>query len=88
MPKIDVETAGANFGIAGSLLLALAIPASKWGWCLFLASNCFWLVFAYRMKFNKLLVQTIVFACTSALGILNSFWPDNVVQASITKLFS
>lgn len=88
MRKIDAEFAGANFGIAGSLLLALAIPASRWGWCLFLASNFFWLVFALRGKFKKLFAQTVVFACTSVLGILNSFWPGNAVQAFISGLMN
>lgn len=88
LKKVDPESAGAYFGIAGALILALAIPASKWGWVLFLASNFFWLVFAYQMKFQKLFRQTVVFAGTSLLGILNSFYPGNVVQAAITQMVS
>ena len=88
LKKIDPESAGAYFGIAGALILALAIPASKWGWVLFLASNFFWLVFAYQMKFQKLFRQTVVFAGTSLLGIINSFCPGNLVQATITQMVS
>ncbi len=86
LKKIDPESAGAYFGIAGALVLALAIPASKWGGLLFLAPNFFWLVFAYQKKFQKMFRQTVVFAGTSLLGILNSFYPGNLVQATITQM--
>lgn len=78
--QIDFETWGAYFGISGAMLLAVAIPASKWGWVLFLASNLFWLLFALRFGYKKLANQTIVFTASSLLGILNSFWPGNPVQ--------
>lgn len=88
LKKVDSESAGAYFGIAGALILALAIPASKWGWVLFLVSNFFWLVFAYQMNFQKLFRQTVVFAGTSLLGILNSFYPGNLVQVAISQMTS
>lgn len=82
------ESWGANFGIAGALLLALALPASKWGWVLFLASNVGWLVFALAHGYRKLLVQTCVFASTSLLGIANTFFPGNAVQQALAGLFA
>ncbi|MBI2770524.1 MAG: hypothetical protein HYX47_12935 [Burkholderiales bacterium] len=85
---VDVESAGATFGIAGAMLLALAIPQSRWAWCLLLGSNLCWLVFAHRHKYRKLLRQTLVFTASSLLGILNSFLPGNPVQAWLTALLS
>lgn len=82
----DYEGLGAQFGIAGALLLALAIPVSKWGWVLFLASNAFWFVFAVKLKYRKLAWQTVVFSA-SVLGIANAFYPGNPFQRWITDLF-
>lgn len=83
-----LETWGANFGAAGALLLALALPQSKWGWVLFMCSNAAWLLFALQLRYRKLAAQTIVFTATSVLGILNSFWPGNPVQAALTALLA
>ena len=83
----DYEGLGAQFGIAGALLLALAVPASKWGWVLFLASNAFWFLFAVKLKYRKLAWQTIIFSGTSILGIANTFYPGNPVQSWLTNLF-
>ena len=81
------ESWGSYFGIAGALLLALSVPGySQWGWVLFLGSNFAWLVFAAIFSYRKLLVQTSVFALTSLLGIANSFFPGNIIQASIQGL--
>lgn len=81
-----MESYGSYFGIAGALLLALAIPGSKWGWVLFLGSNAAWGVFAYQLRYRKLLVQTAVFTLTSVLGIANSFFPGNPFQSALTSL--
>jgi hypothetical protein len=85
---LDEEGLGSFFGVLGALILALAVPASKCGWVLFLASNFCWLAFAYRRRLRKLLVQTIVFAGTSVLGILNAWWPGNAVQAFLTGMLA
>lgn len=65
---LDAEVGGAYFGIAGALVLALAVPASKWGWLLFLGSNVCWLTFAYRQRFRKLYWQTVVYTGSSLLA--------------------
>lgn len=83
---LDAEVGGAYFGIAGALVLALAVPASKWGWLLFLGSNVCWLTFAYRQRFRKLYWQTVVYTGSSLLGIANAFWAGNSVQAFLTGL--
>jgi len=86
--QVDFETWGAYFGISGAMLLAVAIPASKWGWVLFLVSNLFWLLFAVRFRFRKLAKQTVVFTASSVLGIVNSFFPGNPVQSWIQSTLS
>jgi hypothetical protein len=87
-PTADYEGLGANFGIAGALLLALAIPASKWGWVLFLASNAFWLLFALRFGYRKLARQTVIFSGTSVLGIANTFYPGNAFQTWLASVLA
>lgn len=87
-PLLDEEGLGSFFGVSGALILALALPVSKWGWVLFLASNFCWLAFAYRQRFRKLFIQTIVFAGTSVLGILNAWWPGNAVQAFLSGMLA
>jgi len=84
----QAETWGSFFGIAGALLLALALPSSRWGWVLFLGSNFGWLVFAAVLRYRKLFFQQSVFTCTSLLGIANSFFPGNPVQAAISQVAS
>ena len=86
--KLDAEASGAYFGITGALILALALPVSKWGWVLFLGSNVSWLVFSIQYRYRKLLWQTVAFTASSLLGILNAFWPHNAVQLAITSLFA
>lgn len=85
--QASFEAWGANFGIAGALLLALALPVSHWGWVLFLGSNACWLVFALRLGYRRLARQTVVFTATSLLGIANGFAPGNPVQVWLGRLF-
>jgi len=85
---LDEQTMGAIFGVTGALILALALPVSKWGWWLFLGSNFCWLVFSFRRRMRPLFLQTIVFAGTSVLGILNAWHPGNAVQAFLSGLLT
>lgn len=87
-PPPDFESWGAAFGIMGATLLAVALPASKWGWVLFLASNLCWLGFAAALGYRKLALQTGVYTATSLLGILNAFVPGNPVQRSLQAFFA
>lgn len=82
------ESWASTFGIAGALVLAAAIPLSKWGWILFLCSNAGWALFAFTFRYRKLLVQTCVFTFSSALGIANTFWPGNAFQSWLTTALS
>jgi len=77
------ESWGAAFGIAGALLLALALPGSRWGWVLFLLSNAAWLTFALALRYRRLAIQTCVFSATSLLGIANTFFPGNPLQSAM-----
>jgi hypothetical protein len=77
------EAWGANFGILGALLLALALPESRWGWVLFLCSNAAWLVFSIALGYKKLLLQTAIFTLSSLIGIANTFYPGNAFQAAL-----
>lgn len=86
--KPDWEAIGAYFGIAGAFILAAAVPASKWGWLLFLGSNCAWIVFSLVQGFRKMLWQQAAFTLTSLLGIANAFFPGNPIQAAITRALS
>lgn len=69
----DAESYGAMTGIGGALLVASMGQYSRYGWLLFLASNIFWIVFAVRGSFRKLLLQQFAYTGTSLLGIWNSF---------------
>jgi len=80
------ETWGASLGIAGALLLALALPQSRWGWVLFLGSNVAWLLFAGVLGHRKLFVQTCVFSLSSLLGIANAFFPGNPLQVAMQQV--
>lgn len=71
------EWAGCATGLAGAVLLALNIPASRYGWALFLASNCFLLTFAYLAGLQGLFVLQIGFSMTSIIGIYRSFRQDS-----------
>lgn len=86
--RLDYETLGASCGVGGALWLALALPSSRWGWVLFLGSNCFWLLFALHRGYRKLAWQTLVFSFTSLLGIANGFYPGNGFQVWVTALFT
>lgn len=82
------ESLGAFFGITGSLLLALGVPISRYGWLAFLMSNLAWIIFALLFRFRKLLVQSLFFTVTTLVGILNSFVPGNPLQLAIMRMLS
>ena len=64
-----IEAMAAAMGLLGSLLLALRLRWSAWGWVAFLLSNAGWLVFAWGNGHWGLFVQQCGFTLTSLMGI-------------------
>lgn len=69
--KIFFEWVGCGFGLAGSLLLALHVSLSGFGFALFLISNICWMVFAILIRSYGLLAMQLGFMSTSLLGLYN-----------------
>jgi hypothetical protein len=67
------EWAGCVFGLIGAGLLALNIPASRYGWFGFALANAALILYAWQVQAFGLLVQQIGFSLTSALGIYRAF---------------
>lgn len=82
------EAWGSYFGIAGCLLLACAIPSSRFGWFLFLASNAGWLIFAGVHRYRRMFIQNCIYTASSLLGIANAFYPGNAFQRAVTGLLA
>lgn len=80
-----LEWAGCVFGVFGAGILAINDSRwSRYGWLLFLASNVFWIGYAWIGDAPGLLMQQCFFTVTSLLGIyrwvLNAD-PDLVLMA-------
>jgi hypothetical protein len=73
MRQKTIEWSGAATGLAGSLLLALNIHASAWGFALFLASNLFWLAYGVRARAWGMVTMQCGYTLTSTLGIVRWF---------------
>ncbi|HEY0843415.1 hypothetical protein [Methylotenera sp.] len=64
-----IAWAGSVTASVGSLLLALNIRYSNWGWVLFLISNIFWIVYSLAENQSPICLQNSIFIGTSLLGI-------------------
>jgi nicotinamide riboside transporter PnuC len=60
---------GAAAGIAGAVLLAANVPASGWGFTLFLVSSLSWAITAWWDREGALLVLQLAFTATNILGV-------------------
>jgi hypothetical protein len=60
---------GTAFGIAGAVIIALNLPFSGWGFCLFLGSSFAWTVVGVRMRENSLVALNSVFTVINLLGV-------------------
>ena len=67
-----LQWAGAATGVAGTLLLALNGPWSKFGFLFYLASNACWIRFGMATKTHGLTVQNLAFLASSLMGVW--FW--------------
>jgi hypothetical protein len=66
-----VEWSGAILGLIGSLLLALKLDISGYGFIAFLVSNVCWLYFGIRNRAWGLVTMQAGFTVTSLMGIYN-----------------
>ncbi|MBU9200403.1 hypothetical protein KTD31_03420 [Burkholderia multivorans] len=71
-PKL-VEWTGAILGLLGSLLLALKLDVSGWGFIAFLVSNLFWLAYGFKNRAWGLVTMQLGYSVTSLMGIYNWF---------------
>lgn len=60
---------GTAAGIAGAVLLAAKVPASGWGFVLFLVSSASWAIAAWRDREGALLTLQIGFTAINVLGV-------------------
>ena len=67
-----LQWAGAATGVAGTMLLAIHGPWSKFGFLFYLASNACWIKFGVATKTPGLTVQNLAFLASSLLGVW--FW--------------
>jgi hypothetical protein len=68
-----VEWSGAALGLIGSLLLALKLDISGYGFVAFLVSNSCWLYFGIRNRAWGLVTMQVGFTVTSLMGLYNWF---------------
>ena len=61
--------AGCAAGAAGSLLLALKIKQSGWGFAVYLVSNVAWIAVGLASGVYALSVQGAIFSATAAVGV-------------------
>lgn len=73
MDQHVLEWSGCVFGLLGAGLLALNIPASRYGWFGFAVANVALILFAWQAQAFGLLVQQVGFSITSAVGIYRAF---------------
>jgi|TARA_B110000046_G_scaffold142889_1_gene149778 nicotinamide riboside transporter PnuC len=64
---------GTFMGIAGALLVASNIEASKYGFPLFLVASALWGIVAYCIKDYALLLLQVVFFSIDSYGIYRWF---------------
>lgn len=69
------QWAGCVTGVAGSLLLALNVRQSGWGFVLFLVSNIFWILYGIETHALGLIVGQVFFTATSGVGIYRWLLP-------------
>ncbi|KVP75501.1 hypothetical protein WJ96_07280 [Burkholderia ubonensis] len=70
-----IEWSGAILGLTGSLLLALNLGISGYGFVAFLISNVCWLAFGIKSRAWGLVTMQVGFTATSLMGLYNWFKP-------------
>jgi len=65
-----IEAIGAILGVAGSLLIAVNLPYSKWGFVLYIVSNVFLIGWAVRKKAYGIFSMYVVYTIVNIIGIV------------------
>ncbi|KVP17325.1 hypothetical protein [Burkholderia ubonensis] len=68
-----IEWSGAILGLTGSLLLALNVDISGYGFVAFLISNVCWLAFGIKNRAWGLVTMQAGYSVTSLMGLYNWF---------------
>lgn len=68
---VAVGWVGSIFGLIGSLLLALHMPYSGYGFLAYLGSNFAWLYHGVKTRTWALVVMQVGFTATSLVGLRN-----------------
>lgn len=68
---VAVGWIGSIFGLIGSLLLALHVPYSGYGFLAYLGSNFAWLYHGVKTRTWALVVMQVGFTATSLVGLRN-----------------
>ncbi len=68
---VAVGWVGSIFGLIGSLLLALHVPYSGYGFLAYLGSNFAWLYHGVKTRTWALVVMQVGFTSTSLVGLRN-----------------
>lgn len=68
---VAVGWVGSIFGLIGSLLLALHVPYSGYGFLAYLGSNFAWLYHGVKTRTWALVVMQVGFTATSLVGLRN-----------------
>lgn len=69
-PKF-IEWSGAVMGLLGSVMLALKLDISGYGFVAFLISNLCWLAFGFKTRAWGLVTMQAGFTLTSLMGLYN-----------------
>lgn len=69
-PKF-IEWSGAVMGLLGSVILALNLDISGYGFVAFLISNLCWLAFGFKTRAWGLVTMQAGFTLTSLMGLYN-----------------
>jgi hypothetical protein len=67
-----LEWSGSIIGMLGAALLASHGPRARFGWLCFLLANVCLIAWSVRVAAHGLLLQQLVFSCTSVLGLKRS----------------
>ncbi|HEY4136516.1 MAG TPA: hypothetical protein VGO34_15025 [Alphaproteobacteria bacterium] len=64
-----LQWAGTAAGVAGAFLVAANVPASGWGFLLFLINSTTWATAAALMRNRPLLLLNLAFCAANGVGI-------------------
>lgn len=66
---------GAATGLCGALLLAMKVPASRYGFVAYAVSNAAWLGYGVLAGVPGMVAMQLGFLVTTVIGVRNWFFP-------------